>query len=237
MYVEKLVARRRILGLDVPDPHSLEQHQQQPTNAEQPAAAAAGRKRRRGAEASDPQATQQLAADAGAGEGSGSDGEDDGEGPESDAEAAAAEGQPSLSSVLASQQQPQDGLQDAQAAVNAVLTGAVARLVYQQALKAAAAAASKGGTISSNYLKPQLSTSSSSSSSSLEFRAGFLRVLGRYTSPGVAQLQREIIDSIRQAFPTVSQASAALGTLFILYTLYWNSHSRDVASLLCPTLS
>jgi hypothetical protein len=83
--------------------------------------------------------------------------------------------------------------------------------VYQNALKAAAAAATKG-TSSSNYLRPNIGSSGSSGSSgggygssgsSLEFRAGFLQVLGRYTSPGVVRLKQEIVDSIRQDFSLV----------------------------------
>lgn len=202
MYVEKEVARRRILGLDVPEDDTQQQQQQADASAD---AAAAGRKRRRGA----PAAAGDHAAD-----GSDAAVAEDGEGPESQAEAAAAAGGPSLDQVVSDQQQQQQqnereqGLQEAQAAVKAVLTGAIARLVYQNALKTSAAAATKGAS-SSNYLRPNVGSSGSSgggygsSGSSLEFRAGFLQVLGRYTSPGVVRLKQEIVDSIRQDFPLV----------------------------------
>jgi hypothetical protein len=215
MYVEKEVARRRILGLDVPEDadDSIQQQQQEAAAADgADAQAAAGRKRRRGA-AADAAAGAEGGAVGTVAEGAGQ--EEDGEGPESQADAAAAAAEPTLNQVISSQQeqqqqeQQQGGLADAQAAVKAVLTGAIARLVFQNALKAAAAAAAKGVPSSSNYLRPQVGSSGgssggSSNGSSLAFRAGFLQVLARYTSPGVGRLRAEIVDSIRQDFGAVS---------------------------------
>ncbi|WIA08040.1 hypothetical protein OEZ85_007510 [Tetradesmus obliquus] len=199
MYVEKLVARRRILGLDVPQPDGQQQQQQQS------GAAAAGKKRQRqdGADAEDAAGTDPAAA-----------AEDDGEGPEEAAERAAAAAEAADNLLLAQpgssqpDAAPQDLSQDPQAAVRAVLTGAVAKLVFQNALKAAAS--SKGG--SSNYLKPSAAAAAAAAGSGkgLGFRAGFLEVLGRYRSPGVAGLRQEVLDSIRQDFPEEPEAADLL---------------------------
>jgi hypothetical protein len=206
MYVEKEVARRRILGLDVPDVDD-EPHQQQQDDPAAATAAAAGRKRRRGAAAAASDGDTGAAAAAA---------EDDGEGPESQTDAAAAAAEPTLNQVHFKQQQQQQegeeqgGLADAQAAVKAVLTGAIARLVYQNALKAAAAAAAKGGVSSSNYLRPDVGRREAVNGSSLEFRSGFLLVLGRYTSPGVRRLRDEIVESIREDFSAVSSGQLCM---------------------------
>ncbi|WIA28100.1 hypothetical protein OEZ86_010682 [Tetradesmus obliquus] len=198
MYVEKLVARRRILGLDVPQPDGQQQQQQS-------GAAAAGKKRQRqdGADAEDAAGTDPAAA-----------AEDDGEGPEEAAERAAAAAEAADNLLLAQpgssqpDAAPQDLSQDPQAAVRAVLTGAVAKLVFQNALKAAAS--SRGG--SSNYLKPSAAAAAAAAGhgKGLGFRAGFLEVLGRYKSPGVAGLRQEVLDSIRQDFPEEPEAADLL---------------------------
>jgi hypothetical protein len=211
MYVEKLVARRRILGLDVPQPDAQQQQQQPGT-----AAAAAGKKRQRqddeddAEDAADADATAAAAA------------EEDGEGPEDaeEREAAAAEAPDNLLLTQQQQQQgasqpdtPQDFSQDPQAAVRAVLTGAVAKLVFQNALKAAAS--SKGG--SSNYLKSPAAAAAAAAAGSgkgLGFRAGFLEVLGRYKSPGVAALKQEVLDSIRRDFKEVRPGTTSFVTGF-----------------------
>jgi hypothetical protein len=181
MYVEKLVARRTVLGLDVPEP--------------------GGGGGDGGGAGADQQQQQ------------GGDGaESDGEGPETQQEAADAAGaQPLLSALLAGagdgQQQP---VPDGHAAMHAVLSGAVARTVFQQSLKAAAAAATRGVT-STNYLQPSSSSSSGGGSNmgGLGFRAGFLDVLSRYSSPGVQQLRREVLASISQDFGQVCAAAGA----------------------------
>jgi hypothetical protein len=203
MYVEKLVARRRILGLDIPQPDG---QQQQQSGA---AAAAAGKKRQRqdNQDAEDAAEPDEAAAAA----------EDDGEGPEDAAEAEAAAAAEAPDNLLLSQtgsqpdtDTPQDPSQDPHAAVRAVLTGAVAKLVFQNALKAAAS--SKGG--SSNYLKASAAAAAAAaaagSGKGLGFRAGFLEVLGRYKSPGVANLRQEVLDSIRSDFAQVRSGSIAV---------------------------
>lgn len=212
MYIEKLVARRRILGLDVPHPDDEASEQQQLQQSSSGAAPGSKRRRAAGSGGTDddggPRASEP-----------GCDGDsqqqvEDGEGPEGPAEAEAAAGQPSLDDVLDTQQQQQQqpASFQGQAAVNAVLLGAVPRLVYQQALKAEAAAAGKTSVVSSNFLKPHaasnVATAYSSSrhndgNSNLHFRAAFLNILGRYTSPGVDKLRQEIVDNIQQDFPTV----------------------------------
>lgn len=191
------------MGLDVPQPDGQQQQQQS-------GAAAAGKKRQRqdGADAEDAAGTDPAAA-----------AEDDGEGPEEAAERAAAAAEAADNLLLAQpgssqpDAAPQDLSQDPQAAVRAVLTGAVAKLVFQNALKAAAS--SKGG--SSNYLKPSAAAAAAAAGSGkgLGFRAGFLEVLGRYKSPGVAGLRQEVLDSIRQDFPEVRGRVSPAGSRVI----------------------
>jgi hypothetical protein len=198
MYVEKLVARRRILGLDIPQPDGQQQQQQQ-----QSGAAAAGKKRQR----QDGEDTEDDATAAATDSAAAAAAADDGEGPEEAAEKAATAAEASDNLLLTQQQgsqpgTPQDPSQGPQAAVRAVLMGTVAKLVFQSALKAAAS--SKGG--SSNYLKVPAAAAAAAAAGSgkgLGFRAGFLEVLGRYKSPGVAGLRQEVLDSIRRDFAQV----------------------------------
>lgn len=180
MYVEKLVARRRVLGLDVPDGSGSGQQQQQDCEGE----AAGGRKRRR----------RDAAAGAGAGAAEAHE-QEDAEGPEEDAEVAAVAAEAGQNLLVQQQQQQADGGDasiptDPQEAVRAVLTGAVAKLVFENALKAAAAGKLKA-------------SSSSSSGGELGLRASFLAVAQRYSSVGALALQRHILDGLRRDFPQV----------------------------------
>lgn len=203
MYVEKLLARRRILGLDNAEADGEAATGSSPRQQQQQQQLSS--KKRQQVEASDDDDEDDMREPAVAAAAA-----VDGEGPVEAEETAAAAAEASENFLLKQQQQGQSSEQpvstaaadDPQAAVKAVLGGAVARVVFQQAVKATAPSVKQG---------QQSAAAVVSEAAGLSFRAGFLEVLGRYKSPGARQLRQEVVDSIKKDFPQVSHPDGVSG--------------------------
>jgi hypothetical protein len=195
MYVQKLRAKRQLLGLWVPE----EGGAAAPTSSSDPAGA--GKKRKRGAADT---------AAAGGAQGGGDPAAEDGEGPE-DA-AAAGEG----ADLSTHEQQQED---ESKAAVRAVLDGAVAAVVYRNAVKAdmdlvnwatqlCSTGSSEGASSSSGDLQQALAAAvvAGDAPGRLLLQAAFLQVLQQYSFGGAQRLAQEIVEDISSRYPAVSGA-------------------------------
>lgn len=201
MYVQKLRAKRQLLGLWVPE----EGGAAAPSSSDPSGApASAGKKRKRGA------------ADTSAAEGAAAGGDaaaEDGEGPE-DAAAAAAGG----ADLSTHEQQQED---ESEAAVRAVLDGAVAAVVYRNAVKAdmdlvnwatqlcsgSALRQAEGTSNSPDSLQQALAAAvvAEDAPGRLLLQAAFLQVLQQYSFGGAQRLAQEIVEDISNRYPQVRE--------------------------------
>lgn len=198
--MQKLRAKRQLLGLWVPE----EGGAAAPSSSDPSGApASAGKKRKRGT------------ADTAAAEGAAAGGDaaaEDGEGPE---DAAAAAGGADLSTH---EQQQED---ESEAAVRAVLDGAVAAVVYRNAVKAdmdlvnwatqlcsgSALRQAEGTSSSPDSLQQALAAAvlAEDAPGRLLLQAAFLQVLQQYSFGGAQRLAQEIVEDISNRYPQVRQ--------------------------------